>query len=373
MGCDSEYPLLELIEGEVRKVKPLPAPTGPGNLDLPLDEARPLILNFGAGVDSTAMSLKLLEHEVIPDMFIFADTGGEKPETIAWKDEFGARMEAEGWPALVTVQKNPRGSYRTLLENCIVNKTLPSLAFGRGGCSIKWKHKVMDRYIMGGGRGEKRVEPSALWVMARATGVKPTKLIGYDNGPKDSRRKINTHESPDFFFRYPLREEWQMDRVQCEATIRSHGLVVPPKSSCFFCPAMQVVEVEWLFEHHPDLFLMALWCEAIALPGLDTVGGLWRNTRKMDRRPASWLAWADHHKGWVTASWENVTQTFRPWRPEDPKTNPVFTYPEIREIRFTSAAMDLLRSRGHDPRAAQLAALDVVLHCERIRDERGDL
>lgn len=358
-----DYPLLELMLGEVPKAKVTPPAAGPGNLDTPLEHARPLILNFGAGVDSTAMSLKLLEDGIRPELFIFADTGGEKPETIEWKDRFGVIMSSHGWPDLVTVQYEPVViGYRSLLENCIVNKTLPSLAFGRGGCSIKWKHSAMDRFIMGGGKGARRTEPWPGWVEARELGVKPTKLIGYDNGPKDSRRKISTSECDHFFYRYPLREEWKLDREGCQKVIRHHGLVVPPKSSCFFCPAMQVDEVEWLFENHPDLFLMALWCEAIAMPGLGTCEGLWRKTRKMDGRSGSWLRWAEAN-GVVESSWRQVTQKFRPWN----KNDPVTSYDEVAAIKFTKAGTGMLEDRGHDAGDAEREAEALVEHCEQLR------
>ena len=363
MGCPEDYPLLELMTGGVKKAKPLPPPTGPGNLEVALGEARPLILNFGAGVDSTCMSLKLLEEGIVPDLFIFADTGGEKPETIWWKDEFAEHMASQGWPDLVTVKYEPVVlAYKTLLENCVVNKTLPSLAFGRGGCSIKWKHDAMDRFIMGGGRGARKVQPWSGWVQAREAGVKPTKLIGYDNGPKDSRRKINTSECDHFFYRYPLRENWQLDRDGCMEVIRHHDLVVPPKSSCFFCPAMQVVEVQWLYEHHPDLFLMALWCEAIALPGLKNCEGLWRKTRKRDGRSGSWLRWAEAEQ-LVESDWRSVTQRFRPWNADDE----IRTYDEISAIKFTGIAERQLEDRGHTAANAELEAELFIQRCEQIR------
>lgn len=37
--------------------------------------------------------------------------------------------------------------------------------------------------------------------------------------------------------RYPLRE-WGLTRRDCGKMIADAGLPVPPKSACFFCPAM---------------------------------------------------------------------------------------------------------------------------------------
>jgi hypothetical protein len=43
---------------------------------------RLLAVCFGAGVDSTAMLVALRWAGITPDVITFADTGGEKPETL---------------------------------------------------------------------------------------------------------------------------------------------------------------------------------------------------------------------------------------------------------------------------------------------------
>jgi hypothetical protein len=68
-----------------------------------------------------------------------------------------------------------------------------------------------------------------------------------------------------------------MDRAACERTIRDAGLPVPPKSSCWFCPASKKDEIIWLSQHHPRLLDRALALEANAKPNLTTVRGLGRS------------------------------------------------------------------------------------------------
>ncbi|QDU97641.1 hypothetical protein Pla8534_54920 [Lignipirellula cremea] len=41
----------------------------------------PLVVAYGLGVDSTAMLIGLQRRGVRPDLILFANTGGEKPET----------------------------------------------------------------------------------------------------------------------------------------------------------------------------------------------------------------------------------------------------------------------------------------------------
>lgn len=342
----------------------VPDVDGVGNLHVPLAAARPLILNFGGGVDSSALACKLREAEIVPDLVIFSDTGNERPETYAWIAHFSQAMRSWGWPAVEIVRYAPvRAPYFTLFENCIVNKTVPSLAFGAGGCSLKFKGDVMDAFLVGISRGPNAHPPWPLAAAAWAAGVKPTKLIGYDAGPKDSRRKVNTHECEWFYYRYPLREEWSLDRDACIATIQRHGFPPPPKSSCTFCPAMREEEVWAMLAVHPVLYLLAMWMEGLALPGLDGIEGLWRRTRKGDGRPGSWIAWAERfvQPPAITTRWRTVTKSFRPKEP--PRT-----YQELEFVELTPAGAAYARLGPGEAWQAAVTACDEV---RRIEARRG--
>lgn len=69
-----------------------------------------------------------------------------------------------------------------------------------------------------------------------------------------------------YVMRYPLRE-WGMNREQCIKLIASVGLPVPPKSACFFCPAMKQIEIEQLKRDEPDLYALALEMERLYRAG----------------------------------------------------------------------------------------------------------
>src|SRR3546814_1634578 len=56
-------------------------------------------------------------------------------------------------------------------------------------------------------------------------------------------------------------------------TLFRSGLPVPPKSSCFFCPAMRPHEVDALSK---DELRTIVLMEARAKPRLRTIDGLWR-------------------------------------------------------------------------------------------------
>jgi hypothetical protein len=264
----------------------------------------PLIVNLGMGVDSVAMLVGLHQRNERPDLIIFADTGCEKPETLAYLPALNGWLAGIGWPQ-VTVVKRPVGpaGYRTLEENCLRNETLPSLAFNMKGCSLKWKADAMDAWILGIKRGPNKRPPWPMMSAAIAAGVRAIKCIGYDAGPKDSRRgrnHVGTKRDRKFFtFRYPLRE-WGWDRARCIEEIIRASLPVPLKSACFFCPASQPWELYWLAAVHPTLFLRAVALEDRARNGkhgLHEVKGLWGRditpTARRKEHVGSWRTWAE--------------------------------------------------------------------------------
>jgi 3'-phosphoadenosine 5'-phosphosulfate sulfotransferase (PAPS reductase)/FAD synthetase len=278
-----------------------------------VDGRTALIVNFGGGVDSTAILVGLArlyragDTTARPDLILFSDTGDEVPETyrnVARIDQWARGVFGLG----VTTVSRPsvipgKVGYRSLSENCVTNETLPSEAFGFGGCSVKWKHEPMDRFL----RGSKRPERAG-WLRENGYDGRPLRLIGYDateavgNGKRAKNSQIASDEQN--LYRYPL-VEWGWTRQDCEAAIAAEGLPVVVKSACFLCPNQTEDELRALSagEGRP-LFLRSLAIEEIARRGrngLTQIEGLWRRTRKFDGRPGSWCAWAQQ-QGLATAA-----------------------------------------------------------------------
>ena len=242
----------------------------PGRIELP--EGSPVVVCYGAGVDSTAMLIALHRQGITPDLITFADVGAEKPETYAMVETMSEWCRSVGFPEVTVCTKltKPETGYDDLTGNCTSNETLPSLAFGMKSCSIKWKQGPQDQFLKGCKSGPNARDPHPVWLGAQDRGVKPVKLIGYDAGPADLRRSKKLKESDACFeYRYPL-QQIGMAREECIALILDEGLPVPIKSACYFCPASQKWELWWLAGAHPELFEKALELEVIAMTGHHT-------------------------------------------------------------------------------------------------------
>jgi hypothetical protein len=100
----------------------------------------PLVVAYGLGVNSTAMLVEFAARAIRPDLILFADTGGEKPETYAYLRVIRPFLSRVGFPDVTVVRyRPPRAAYRSLEEQCLHTGTLPSLAYGGKSCSLKWK------------------------------------------------------------------------------------------------------------------------------------------------------------------------------------------------------------------------------------------
>ncbi|MGV3772715.1 MAG: hypothetical protein ACO1QB_07430 [Verrucomicrobiales bacterium] len=117
-----------------------------------------------------------------------------------------------------------------------------------------------------------------LILFADTGGEKVIKVIGYDAGPADLRRRNHVGDATDkqYQYYYPLID-WGWDREECKRQIAKAGLPVPPKSACFFCPATKPYEID---QYPQDLLRRVVRMEVRAQPRLTTTEGLWRKSTK---------------------------------------------------------------------------------------------
>lgn len=222
----------------------------------------PLIIAYGGGANSTAMLIEMHRRGIKPDLILFADTGGELPETYRHVDEVSAWCVSRWDTPIHTVRNHPTDTLETEMFR---NRSLPSIAYGFKTCSQKWKIRPQDRFL-------KTWQPA---IAAWDAGLKCTRAIGYDAG-EERRAKADSDER--FSNWYPLIE-WQIHREDCLAICRSEGFT-PAKSACFFCPSMKKREIVQLAKTHPELAARAIAMERNA--DLTSIKGLGRS-----------FAWAD--------------------------------------------------------------------------------
>src|SRR5262245_50226764 len=286
----------------------------------------PLVVSYGAGVDSTAMLVGMWARGIRPDLILFADTGSEQPSTYAYLFTMQSWLESVGFPSITVVRRTPpKAPYTTLEGQCEANAQMPSLAYGGKSCSIEWKAKPQHKFL-------KTWAPAlACW----ARGEKVCRAIGFDDSGADQKRSAHCNrvqfaiglddsaadrkrarkarsryaggglEADKFAYSYPL-QEWNWNREQCIEVIRAAGLPVPIKSSCYFCPAMKKPEVVALATNQPALFAKAVaiearWQASKNGPAERIERGKKASTLGLGRRfawgempadPAEWDAWA---------------------------------------------------------------------------------
>jgi len=167
-------------------------------------------------------------------------------------------------PVTVVRAQFPRAGYLTLEEQCLFKGMLPDIAYGHRTCSHKWKHEPQEKWL--------NHFPAAISAWAR--GERVAKLIGIA-AEEAHRAERAPADDPKCTYRHPLLE-WDWGTDDCVAAIERAGLQVPPKSACFFCPAMKKREVIDLSREHPSLFKRAVAIERAAAAYNVTVKGLGR-------------------------------------------------------------------------------------------------
>lgn len=220
------------------------------------------IVSYGGGTNSTAMMIECVKRSVKVDLILFADTGGERPNTYNYIGIFNEWLVSNGMPEITIVQAvNAQGDKITLEENMLRLKSLPSVAYGFKTCSQRFKIAPQDKFM------NNWAPAQAEW----AAGRKITKLIGYDAG--ESHRTKKDYSDNKYDFDYPL-VRWGMGRQECIDSILNAGLCLPGKSSCYFCPNSRKTEIRHLAEVYPELAKRAVEMERNA--DLTHISGLGR-------------------------------------------------------------------------------------------------
>ena len=174
-------------------------------------------------MNSVALQLLAIEQGLDFES-VFVDHGADLPTTY----EYMAMLIGKGY--LITVIKPDVTGVSDLYEYCIKYAILPDRRFR--WCTQKFKVEPVGAYY----------ERPAL------------ELIGFDAG--EAKRRLSITGKIGVEQDFPLIAAG-IDRQGCIDLIKRHGLPVPPKSGCYFCPFQGRRQWQELRKIHPELFCKA--------------------------------------------------------------------------------------------------------------------
>lgn len=190
-------------------------------------------LSFGGGVKSVAMHLLLLdvgwEFEAV-----FVDHGCDWPETYEYLELFQGWLKEQGHEPITVIgpeyyRKRDDKTWNNLYDYAYNIRIIPMRSYR--WCTRDFKVNPLIRYHQ-----------------------KPCQVcLGF---AIDEAHRASLACRDGETLRYPLIEH-EMTRQDCIDYIKSHGLPVPDKSGCWFCPFQRLSEFRKLRQVHPDLYCKA--------------------------------------------------------------------------------------------------------------------
>jgi len=187
--------------------------------------------SFGYGVNSVALAVHLKDVPVK----LFADTGNEQTETYLYQNYY------EQSHRVITLN-DPVQGHASLYDYCLAYKTVPHRAFR--WCTDKFKQQRLKHYYRG--------EEATVYLG-----------IAYDE-----KHRAQLEKKGKIVYKYPLVENG-ITRKQCIKIIEEAGLLVPPKSGCWFCPFQSKQSWLKLLRDHPDQYELAVQLEKNSPPDVD--------------------------------------------------------------------------------------------------------
>lgn len=189
------------------------------------------ILSFGCGVNTVALMIHLVDNDLPFEEAVFADTGGELPETYDYLPIASDYLKSHGKKLTVVRSKNG-----TLLETCRRRRVVPSQI---------WRWSTRDYKV------------TPIHAYYRALGGHINQYVGI---AYDEITRMKRSSEPFITTLFPLVDA-KLTRADCVRLIEAEGLPVPPKSGCFFCPFNNLERWKALSVVHPELYRKALALE----------------------------------------------------------------------------------------------------------------
>lgn len=189
--------------------------------------AYPPVLSFGAGVNSTALAI-LLVNEGWRGHIVFSDTGTEWPDTYCFMDYFEREWLKPSGLQIERLGAEWRSASRcvSLLELCEQRRMIP--VGNKRWCTTDYKRHPLGKW------------------MSRHGYERETEMLGI---AADESWRMATRVRP-------LCDRG-IDRDGCVKIIQAEGLDVPRKSGCYICPFQRDSQWRELWQRYPELFARA--------------------------------------------------------------------------------------------------------------------
>ena len=193
------------------------------------------MISFGAGVNSVAMTVMLVEGGWRGPI-VFADVGkAEHPDTYCYITYFEKEyLKPRGLEVIRIEPGSPYHSKKAQLpleQYCLQAGIIPLLAVR--WCSVEWKRNPLQK-----------------WAKAHSIDIQ---LLGIS---ASEPRRVRDDPS----VRHPLVEAG-IHRPECRRIIQRAGLLAPRKSGCFFCPGQALAGWRTLWFEYPELYKRAIAME----------------------------------------------------------------------------------------------------------------
>ena len=166
------------------------------------------VLSFGGGVNTFALMLLIQQHSMPLDHVVFADTGGESPETYD-AINYAERFYAELGIPFHRLARRPKGT--DLYHTAFRRRVIPSIKWR--WCTRDFKVKPIHRFY-------------------KSLGNPVRQYIGIAS---DEIHRIRHDSHPDIQNVYPLMD-LNISRQRCIEIIQQAEIPVPQKAVAIFAP-----------------------------------------------------------------------------------------------------------------------------------------
>lgn len=239
-------------------------------------------MSFGGGVQSTALAILALKRDprllkvtggLVPDLYLFADTGDERAVTMQHVAKMQVWLSGEGFGfevlrrpeslsehVLSRVREGKRGiNLPPVMIAAADGRTMPA----QRGCTSHFKVKLLDSHA-------KRV-----YKAQRKAGEVITQWYGMSY---DEPHRLRESQDAWRRYAYPLYmmgwTRWHCEQYLAGQTYPDGSPVLCVRSSCVYCPFHSDAEWRELRDHDPEGWQRAVAFDAALREGGQPIAGL---------------------------------------------------------------------------------------------------